>query len=99
MDPLHLIQLHHEGSVGAFRKMEPNRLYLIINVHRICIVETTWFLIRVREDQSDILSDVYEYFPADGMFTTTSEFAVNQRHTIAHLFYKGECLLSIGRML
>ena len=59
MDPLHLIQLYHEGWVTLWRNMEFYRLFTIIHIHRICIVESTWFLIHIREDPSDILSGVY----------------------------------------
>jgi hypothetical protein len=43
-----------------------------------------WFLIHIREDPFDILSELYVYFPADDMFTTNSEFAINQL-IIAHV--------------
>ena len=55
-----------------------------------------WFLIHIREEPFDIVSDVYVYLPSDFMFNTNSEFAVNQRHMIAHLLYDWECLLIIG---
>ena len=99
MDPLHLIQLYHEGRVGPWRNMEPYRLYLIIYIHRICIVESTWFMIHIREDPSDINSFVCVYFPADDILTTNSEFAFNQQYIIAHLLYDGERVLIIARML
>ena len=80
------------------RNMEPYRLYRIVHIHRICIADVAWFLTHIREDPSDILSDVYVYFLADDMFTTNSEFAVNHRHIYAHLFYDGESVLIIGHV-
>jgi len=59
----------------------------------------TWFLIHIREDPFDILSDVYVYFPTDNMFTTNSEFAINYNLIIAHLLYDGESVGIIGRMM
>ena len=56
-----------------------------------------WFLIHIREDYSDILSDVYIYFQADDMFTTNSEFAINHQLVIAHQLYDGERVAIIGR--
>ena len=53
-------------------------------------------MIHIREDTFVNNSDVYVYFPTDDMFTTNSEFAVNQRYIIAHLFYDGERVLIIG---
>jgi len=97
MGPLHLIQLYHEGHVGLWCNMEPYRLYLIIHIHRICIIESTWFLNHIWEDPSDILCDVCIYFPTD-MFSMNSEFAVNQQYIIAHLLYD-ERVLIVGRML
>ena len=75
MDPSHLIELHHEGSIGPFRNLEPCRLYRIVHIHRIYFDQIAWFRFHIREDPSDILSDVY--FPADDMFTTNSEFSIN----------------------
>jgi len=98
MAPLHLIQLRHRGRVGPLRNLEPCCLYRIVHIHGICIAEMAWFLMHIREDPSDILSDVYLYFPADDMFTTNSEFAINQL-TIAHLLYDGEHVAIIGRMM
>ena len=88
--------IHHEGRFRSWRNMEPYRLYLIIYIHGICITESTWFLIHIWEDPSDIDTDVYVYFPSDDMFTTNSEFAPNQRHMIAHLLYDGERVLIVG---
>ena len=90
--------MYHEGRVGTWRNMEPYLLYLNIQIHTICIAESTWFLIHIREDQSVIDSDVYVYFPSDDMFTTNTEFAVNQRHMIVHLLYGGNRVLIIGHM-
>jgi len=55
-----------------------------------------WFLI---QDTSNVLNAVYEYFHHYGMFTTNSEFAVNQQLVILHLLYDGERVLIIGRVL
>jgi len=67
MDPLHLIPLYHEGGL---HNLEPYRLYRIVHIRRICIIQMGWFLI---QDTSSILNDFHHY----GTFTK-SEFAINQ---------------------
>jgi len=69
----------------------------MVHIHRICIAEIAWILIHIREDSSDILSDVFVYFQTDYMFTTNSEFAINHQLIIAHLLYDGERVAIIGR--
>ena len=58
MDPLHLPQLYQEGRVGTLLNLEPYRWYRIVNIHGIYIAEMAWFLIHIREDPADVLSDV-----------------------------------------
>jgi len=79
--------------------METYPLYIIVHIRRICIAEMAWFLIHIRKEPFDILSDVYVYFPADDMFNTKTEFAVNHRHIIAHLLYDLGCVVIIGHVL
>jgi hypothetical protein len=58
-----------------------------------------WFLIRIREDPSDILSDVYVYFQPDDLFTASLDFAIGQQLIIAHLRYEVERVLIIVEVL
>jgi len=39
---------------------------------------------------------VYAYIQADDMFTTKSEFAINNQFIIAHLIYDGDRVAMIG---
>ena len=78
VDPIELLRLHQEGRVRPLDHLEHIRPYHIVHIDRICIVEMAWFLIHIREDPTDIRSDAYICFPADDMFTTNSEIAINQ---------------------
>ena len=98
MDRLHL-QLQQEGRVGPLHNLEPHHMFRIVHIHRICIAEMSWFLIHIRENPADILSDLHMFLPADDMFTMKSEFAINQQLVIAHLLYDGERVLIIGRIV
>ena len=84
------------GRVRSLDHLEPIGPYRIIRIDRICFVEMTWFLIHIREDCTSIRSHAYIYFHADDMFTTNSEFAINQQHMFAYLVYELEGVLFIG---
>ena len=58
-----------------------------------------WLLIHIREDPTDTRNDAYINFPADVMFTTNSEFAINQQLMIAYLAHERERVLFIGRLV
>ena len=88
MDPIELLHLYQEGWVRSLDHLEPIHPYCIVHIHRICIAGTACFLIRIREEPTDIHNDADTYFSANDMFSTHSEFAINQL-MIAYLVYDG----------
>ena len=90
MNPIHLILLYYEVRFGPLRNLEPCRLYRIVHIHMIFIAKIVWFLIHIREDPSDTLSDLYVEFRVGVLFSTNLEFVINHQLIIAHLIYYGD---------